>query len=259
MIHDLFRHSFEGIAIHEMIFDHKGQPADYVFLEVNPAFEEYIGLKSAEVLGKRVTEVLPGIRDSDLSERYGDIVLTKETVQFEQIFEPLQRQYRVSAYSMGGNRFTTAFEDISERKQAESELKDSRQQYQSIVENTPGVVYRCRFYKGWTMQCLSDEIVNISGFAPSELIHSNACSFASIIHPEDSGYVSDQIERTVEGAIPWEIEYRLVCKDGENRWVRERGQAVFDQECHVQNLNGLIFDITIQKYWKLRLPDSRSG
>ena len=51
----------EGFALHEIILDKKGNPVDYRFLEINPAFEALTGLKATEVVNKTVLEVLPGI------------------------------------------------------------------------------------------------------------------------------------------------------------------------------------------------------
>ena len=70
----LFENAINGVAIHEIVLDEKGAPIDYVFLEANPAFETHTGLKVADVLGKRVTEVLPGIEKSRFIEIYGNVV-----------------------------------------------------------------------------------------------------------------------------------------------------------------------------------------
>ncbi|RPJ51983.1 MAG: PAS domain S-box protein, partial [Acidobacteria bacterium] len=56
----LFESMTEGFALHEIVTDEQGRPVDYRFLDVNPAFERLTGLKRADVLDKRVLEVLPG-------------------------------------------------------------------------------------------------------------------------------------------------------------------------------------------------------
>ncbi len=75
-----FRILFEtmpiGWAEHKMLFDDEGEPADYIFLRVNAAFERFTGLTREVVVGKRVTELIPGIRDADpdLVAKYGEVV-----------------------------------------------------------------------------------------------------------------------------------------------------------------------------------------
>ncbi len=55
------RKMIDGFALHKIIVDEKGRPIDYVFLEINDAFGKLTGLKREDIIGKRVTEVLPGM------------------------------------------------------------------------------------------------------------------------------------------------------------------------------------------------------
>ena len=72
----LFENSLSGFALHEVVLGEDGEPVDYVFLAANPAFEEQSGLKVADVLGARATDVVPGLRETGLIERYGSVALT---------------------------------------------------------------------------------------------------------------------------------------------------------------------------------------
>lgn len=60
-ISPLFNTSEAGIALHEIIWNEEDVPVDYRFLEINPAFEKITGLSAKDIIGKRVTEVLPGV------------------------------------------------------------------------------------------------------------------------------------------------------------------------------------------------------
>ncbi len=84
-----------GVAYHKILLDGEGRPVDYEFLDINPAFERLTGLKRQEVIGRRVTEVIPGIKEADFDwiVRYGKVALTGEEIQFEQYFEPLGNRY----------------------------------------------------------------------------------------------------------------------------------------------------------------------
>jgi len=120
----LIEHAVSAVAVHEIVLDAAGRPVDYIFRIANPAFEIHTGLRLADILGRRVTEVLPGIEETPLIAIYGKVALTGEPVSFEQYFKPLNRHYLISAYRVGEGRFATAFTDITERKQAEIELRD---------------------------------------------------------------------------------------------------------------------------------------
>jgi PAS domain S-box-containing protein len=114
-----------GWGEHRMIFDDTGAPTDYVFLDVNTAFERFTGLTRDAIRGRRVTEVIPGIRDAqpNLIEVYGDVVRTGRERRMEIHFAPLDRWYGLTAYKRPGDRFIVMFEDITKRKEAEREVE----------------------------------------------------------------------------------------------------------------------------------------
>jgi len=124
----LFDHSVSAIAVHAIVLDAAGRPMDYVFLSANPAFETHTGLRVADILGRRVTEILPGVEKSPLIEIFGKVVLTGEAVSFEQYSEPLGRHFFINAYRLGEGRFATVFTDITERKRAEEQLRQSAEE-----------------------------------------------------------------------------------------------------------------------------------
>jgi len=113
-----------GWGEHRMLFDDAGAPVDYVFLEINTAFERFTGLTRDTVRGRRVTEVIPGIRDAqpNLIEVYGDVVRTGRERRMELHFTPLDRWYGLTAYRRPDDRFIVMFEDITKRKEAEQEV-----------------------------------------------------------------------------------------------------------------------------------------
>ena len=77
------------------------------------------------------------------------------------------------------------FRDVSDRTRAEAALEYTEQRFRSLVANIPGAVYRCACDADWTMQFLSEAIVNISGYPASDFIDNLVRSYASVIHPED--------------------------------------------------------------------------
>ena len=116
----------------------------------------------------------------------------------------------------------------------------------SLVANIPGAVYRCACDEHWTMQWLSDEIEEISGYPAREFIDNAVRTFSSVIHPGDREQVERSVLDAVEAGRPYTLEYRIVRCDGSERWVLERGQA---QEAGDGRrwLDGAIFDITARR------------
>jgi PAS domain S-box-containing protein len=156
-----------GFALHEMIFDRAGRPADFRFLYVNAAFERLTGLRAADVLGKTALEVLPGI-ESHWIESFGRVVSTGESVRFERHFGPLHRDYDVTAYQAGEGRFASLFTDITETRRAESARLESERRFQTILDSIPDLV--------WSKDRESRIIVanepycRLSGRKPEELV-----------------------------------------------------------------------------------------
>jgi signal transduction histidine kinase len=112
----LFEHMSEGYAYCQMIFEH-GAAQDFIYLSVNAAFETLTGLQ--DVIGKRVTEIIPGIRtaDPELFETYARVALTGQPEQFEMFVKALPGWYSVSVYSPQPEFFIALFEVITARKQ----------------------------------------------------------------------------------------------------------------------------------------------
>lgn len=120
-LQELFLRMSEGFALHELILDAEGAPADYRFLAVNPAFEALTGLRAAEVVGRTAREVFPG-REPALLERYGRVALGGEPAEFELEVPALGRAYAVRAYRSAPRRFACIFSDVTRRTRVEQEL-----------------------------------------------------------------------------------------------------------------------------------------
>lgn len=73
------------------MFDENDKPIDYVFLEINDSFEIFTGLKRKNTIGKKIIEVIPGVKDAtpDLISIYGKVALTGKSTKFELYFEHL--------------------------------------------------------------------------------------------------------------------------------------------------------------------------
>ena len=137
----LFGQMLEGVAYCQMLFDETGQPADWIYLEVNPAFEALTGLRN--VAGKRVTRLIPGVRETnpELFEIYGRVVQTGVPEQFETYLPALERWFLVKVYRPQPGDFAAVFENVTERKRLEDALRESAEHYRDVVENlAEGVV-----------------------------------------------------------------------------------------------------------------------
>jgi diguanylate cyclase (GGDEF)-like protein/PAS domain S-box-containing protein len=135
-------HMLNGVAYCRMLYE-EGQPSDFIYLYTNPAFAQLTGLK--EVTSKRVSEVIPGIRQSDpeLFKIYGSVAAGSSPVKFETYLKALDMWFSLSVYSPKHDHFVAMFDVITERKLIEEKLKQSEETYRTLFETVSlGVVYQ---------------------------------------------------------------------------------------------------------------------
>jgi PAS domain S-box-containing protein len=95
----LFDNMLDGFAYHKMIMDDAGKPVDYVFLEVNHAYQQLTGLRRSELIGRCVRETVPGFENdpADLISAFGRVALQGEVMRLERYSERLQKWFSIMA------------------------------------------------------------------------------------------------------------------------------------------------------------------
>ncbi len=147
-------------------------------------------------------------------------------------------------------------QEINRREQVSLELKESREQLQSILSNLAGAAYRCRFDEDYTMMYISEKIFDVSGYHASDFIGSKIRSFASIIHPDDREHCRNSIAHASLSGTRYEFEYRIIHHDGSIVWVSENGKSFYDDEGNLSYLDGIIVDITRRREAELSANES---
>lgn len=135
--------------------------------------------------------------------------------------------------------------DVTERLAAETARNQSEQRMATLLANLPGMAYRCAPDSRWTMHFVSQGSRTITGYAPEELRGNRVVAFGDLIHPEDQNRVHEAVALAVSRHQPFEVEYRLRTRQGEERWVWEQGRPVPDGEECV--LEGIMLDISERK------------
>jgi PAS domain S-box-containing protein len=132
----LFNRMSEGFALHEILCDERGEPRDYRFLEINPAFEKLTGLRREDVVGRLMSEVLPN-DDPHWVKVYGAVALTGEPAHFDHYSPALRRHYEVVAYRPAPQQFAVVFLDVTEHRRTEDELRAALTKYAILFEAFP--------------------------------------------------------------------------------------------------------------------------
>ncbi|MFW6053407.1 MAG: PAS domain-containing protein, partial [Persicimonas sp.] len=130
------------------------------------------------------------------------------------------------------------------RREMERSRDEARRQLRVLMDNLPGMAYRCFNKPDWPFDYVSGGSRTLTGYGPHELVDGSPLEFGELIHPDDQQMVWDEVQSAIDHQRPFELVYRIHCRDGSQKWVLERGRAVGTDESGVEEIEGFISDIT---------------
>lgn len=210
-----------GYAYHKIVCDKAGKPCDYEYIEVNPAFEKLTGLNSADIIGKRITRILPEIINDafDWIGFYGEIALNGGKKEFEQYTAALNIWCRVITYSPEKGFFATHIVDITKEKTQLEELNNFFELNLDFLCIADLDGYFIKVNKAWE---------DVFGYSNEELIQTKYLDF---VHPDDVQTTRAVMERLNEQNPVINFINRYQAKDGSYHWIewnsRPQGKRVY--------------------------------
>jgi PAS domain S-box-containing protein len=132
-------------------------------------------------------------------------------------------------------------------------LQESQRQSATLMGNLPGMAYRCKNDRDWTMEFVSDGCIGLTGYSSEELVGNRRVSYGDLIDPEDRAMVWGSVQEAVGADMPFRIEYRINTNDAGQKWVWEQGQGVKDPHGNVIALEGFITDTTDRRLAEIGL------
>ncbi len=243
----IVEHMLNGMAYCKMLFE-DGQPCDFIYLYTNPAFESLTGL--SDVTGRRVTDVIPGVRESDpLSfEVYGRVARDGKPEKFET--QALGIWFSITVYCPKPEHFVAVFDVITERKQAERALLLANERL-SLAQRTAGAgVWDWDILNGTITW--SDELFQLFGLDPAAA----AATFdmwQSVVHPDDLQRAMEVIFTSIRDHVPLFNEYRIALPNGEVRWIDAFGDTTYDADGNAQRMIGICIDTTARKQAEVQI------
>ena len=130
-----------------------------------------------------------------------------------------------------------------ERQQLKTILR-SEQRFRSLLVNIPGVVFTV--FADGTTQFVDEKIKELTGYAP-EAFEAEPDLWSSLCGDETGSLAADLLHSATEQGSSLVREYLIRNRDGKNRWLQVRGQAVFDEDNNIDHISGILLDITPQK------------
>lgn len=134
--------------------------------------------------------------------------------------------------------------NITDRVSEAELLLANQRTLTAMLNDLPGMVYRCRNNPDWTMEYVSGSSYQLTGYHPQDIVNNRKLSYGSMIHPEDKQVVWDEVQNGVREDRRFELEYRIISAAGNVKWVWERGKGIFSNNDELLGLEGFITDIT---------------
>ena len=119
--------------------------------------------------------------------------------------------------------------------------------YRRLLNHLPGMAYRCRNDRNWTMEFVSRGSVDLTGYAPDDFIQNKTLAFNDVIVPSYREMLWDEWQAALREHRKFEKEYEITARTGETKWVWEQGEGVYDEQGRVVALEGFISDVTGRK------------
>jgi PAS domain S-box-containing protein len=247
----LFQNMLNGFAYCKVLYKN-GKPVDYVYLDVNRAYEKLTNLDN--VLGRKVSEVISGIQKTDPQwiKTCGKVASTGIPKVSEIYLNATKEWYSVALYSTRKEYFVLIFDVITERIKAEKEvaLKNELLRLTSDMAKVGGWEFDTLTLKGtWT-----DEVAKIHDLDPAE---ATSVELGVSFYTQES---RDRIEKAIQDAIknaePYDLELEMISAKGKKKWVRTIGVPVVENK-KVVKIHGIFQDITSRKEVEQKLETER--
>ncbi len=210
--------------------------------------------RADQLVGTSILGIIaPEHRDAFLSLIQRAREEASESLQFEIVgLKGTRRWLETRAVALPGdpNLVLELTRDITEQRRASRELQDAEARYRTLVEQVPVIIYDWhvdRDVDHVAENYISPQIERILGFAPEEWL-ADPNLWLARTHPDDRARVVAGTLRSVEEGVPFDMEYRMLARDGRVVWLLDRAEVLeFDRIGRPTLFHGVQFDITAQK------------
>ena len=237
----LFSSISEAFAIHEIILDDDGEPVDYTFLDVNPAFTLMTGLEKKDVLGKTVKQVLPAT-ESQWIKIYGDVALNQEPAFFCSYAKDFDAFFQVYVFSPQRLKFVTIFDEITKVVENDRKLLESERRFNLAMEGTGAGLWDWNIKEGLIKQ--SPRSMEMIGLEAKEA-EISLVDWSKLCHPDDIEKIETAVnDHYQDKNKKFTVTYRIKHTDGRWIWIKARGKLIRDINGDPMRFVGTNMDIT---------------
>lgn len=138
--------------------------------------------------------------------------------------------------------FVASLVDVSTQVPQRQQLQARHRSLSNLLDGLPLMAYRCRNNRSWSMEFVSAGCSELTGYEPAQLIDSHSLTFNSLIHPEDRERVWRSVQAGLRAGRAFAFDYRLLCADGSEKQVSERGCGIYSDLGEVLGLEGIVME-----------------
>jgi len=249
--HTLIDSIDQGYCVVEMLFDERGTPVDFRYLEVNDAFAAQTGL--ADVVGRKARELTSQIEPYWL-ENYGRVARTGEHARLEHYSSSLGRWFDVYAFRpdrSSANRVALLFRDVTARRRTDDALRESEERFRVLVEAMAQAVWEAD--PAGNLQSYSASWCALTGQLSAQWRNKG---WFDAVHPDDREETRRKWFDGIARRSPFELEYRIVAADGSVHWSNDHAAPLFGPDGTVRKWVGMNVDITERRSAEEALRDA---
>jgi PAS domain S-box-containing protein len=229
---------------------------DGQILALNPAGVRLLGYDSFDEIAKRNLEETG--YEPDYSRQEFRKKLEREGVLSDLENKWIKKDGSIVIRDKDGKAlyYDGSFEDITGRRQVEQSLREREEQYRTLVEKIPALVYLDDInIEGRTLY-ISPQIEKILGYTPQEWQQNSPGLWNSSVHPDDFVRVNEEYKRCFQNGKPFEAEYRIIASNGQLHWFHDQAFLLHDENGKPRLIQGLSEDITERKQAENALRES---